>query len=71
MVSVVVKDPTGNHTISQFPLRGVSVGTIAPHTWMQVNGVTAYVPLAVPVTLTQSQVDALEDAGFVVTGSGG
>ena len=66
MVSVVVKDPTGNHTIRQHPLRGVSSGIIAPHTWASVNGRTAFIPLDVEVELGEAFVSALRDAGFVV-----
>ena len=71
MVSVVVKDPTGSHTVRQLPLRGVSQGTIAPHTWMQVNGITAFVPIGVEVELDAAFVSALTDAGFNVTEVGG
>jgi len=66
MVSVVVKDPTGSHTVRQLPLRGVSQGTIAPHTWMQVNGITAFVPIGIEIELDEPFLSALSDAGFSI-----
>jgi len=66
---VTVRDPSGNHTIRQFPMRGVSQGTIAPHCWASVNGNTAYIPIGVEVELGEAFVSALTDSGFVVTPS--
>ena len=66
MVSVIVRDPTGNHTIRQLPLRGVSQGSIVPHTWVQVSGRTAFIPIGIEVELDAAFVSALIDSGFTI-----
>ena len=66
MVAVVVKDPSGDKTIRQHVLRGVTQGTIEPHFWAQHNGVTFRVPVGVPIELTAPQASVLLDAGYTV-----
>jgi len=66
MPEVIVKDPTGDRTIRQHVLRGVTQGTVAPHCWAQLNGVTFRVPVGVPIELTTPQASVLLDAGYTI-----
>ena len=69
MVNVVVKDPTGAHTVRQKVLRGVSQGVVADHLWASVGGRVAFIPLHVEIDraeLGESMISALIDSGVTV-----